>query len=161
MKTAQEIMSNKLITIGMNEPVLEAYKLMQKNKIRHLPVTDDTGYFVGILSDRDIQRCVRFDRDSHSRQLDIELGLDPYLKVAEAMSWPVHKANADVPVRDIALRMLNEKMSSMLVHCPKTGRHGIVTTDDLLKLLISLLDKEPSRLRMAVDSIVEDYYPLS
>ena len=150
-------MSRKLITIGINETVLEAYKVMQKNRIRHLPVQDETGHLVGILSDRDVQRCVRYDRHNRTSHLDVELSLDPKIKIGEAMSWPIHKVDGEVLVRDVALRMLNEKMSSLLVECPRTGRRGIVTTDDLLRLLVSMLDKDPSRLRLAVNAIVEDF----
>jgi signal-transduction protein with cAMP-binding, CBS, and nucleotidyltransferase domain len=158
-KTAQEIMSKKLITVGMNQYVIEAYHLMQKNKIRHLPVVDDRGQLIGILSDRDIQRCIRYDRKSHSAQLDIELNLDPKIQVAEAMSWPVHKTSGEASVRDVALSMLNGKMSSMMIECQTTGKRGIITTDDLLKLLISLLDKDPGRLRLAVNSLLEEFAP--
>lgn len=156
-KSAEDIMSRNLITIGMNQSVVEAYQLMQKNRIRHLPVIDESGVYVGILSDRDVQRCIRFERKSRTHLLDVELNLDPEIRVADAMSWPVHKVHGDVPVRDVAIRMLNEKLSSMLVECPKTGQHGIVTTDDMLRLLVSLLDKDPSRLRMAVDAILDDF----
>lgn len=159
-KTAQDIMSKDLITIGMDESVLDAYRLMQKHKIRHIPVADDSGMLVGILSDRDVQRCVRFNVENRSQAVDIEASLDPKIKTADAMSWPVHKVQGDVPVRDVALRMLNEKMSSMLVECPKTGRRGIITTDDLIRLLVSMLDKDPSRLRLAVNAILEDFTPI-
>lgn len=160
-KTAQEIMSKNLITVGINETVQNAYSTMQRNRIRHLPVTDEAGLLVGILSDRDVQRCIRFEKSNRSPLLDVELSLDPTLKVGDAMSWPLHKVAGTVPVKDVALRMLNEKMSSMLVECPQTGRRGIVTTDDMLRLLITLLDKDPSRLRLAVDSIVEDFTPIA
>lgn len=155
-KTAQEIMSDNLITIDLNETVLAAYQLMQKKRIRHLPVIDDARMFVGILSDRDIQRCIRFDRHSQSRLLDVELNLDPKIKVAEVMSWPVREVDGETSVREIALSMLNEKLSSMLVTCQYSGKRGIVTTDDMLRLLISLLDKDPTRLRLAVNGILED-----
>jgi acetoin utilization protein AcuB len=158
-KTASEIMSKNLITIDLNTSVLEAFQLMQKNRIRHLPVTDDSGDLVGLLSERDVQRCIRYDRESQSSVLDVELNLDPKIKVAEAMSWPIHQVRGDVAVRDVALRMLNEKMSSMIVTCPETGKRGIVTTDDLLRLLISMLDKDPSRLRMAVNTLIDDFIP--
>lgn len=159
-KTAQELMSKELITISMNESVLTGYQLMQKHRIRHLPAVDENGAIVGLLSDRDVQRCIRFDRKAGSTpHLDIELNLDPNIKVFEAMTWPAHKVHGDVPVRDVALRMINEKISSMLVECPKTGRRGILTTDDLLRLLVSMLDKDPSGLRLAVTSLIEDLYP--
>lgn len=158
-KTAQDIMSKDLITIEMDRSVVDAYQMMQRNRIRHLPVADSTGELVGILSDRDLQRCIRYSREHRSSQLDIELSLDPKIKVADVMSWPAHKVSGDTEIRDVAQRMLNEKMSSLLVICPKTHRRGIITTDDLIKMLISMLDKDPSRLRTAVDSLIEDYIP--
>jgi CBS-domain-containing membrane protein len=158
-KTAQEIMSKELITVGMDVTVLEAYRTMQKHRIRHLPVLDESKQIVGLLSDRDVQRCLRVERKNNSAVLDVELSLDPKIRVGEAMSWPVHRVQGDISVRDVALRMLNEKISSMIVSDREAGRTGILTTDDMLRLLINLLEKDPSRLRLAVDSIVDDFYP--
>lgn len=160
-KTAQDIMSKNLITASMDETVLDAYRSMEKYRIRHLPVVDEAGLIVGLLSERDVQRCIRYDHKNRSRELDVELGLDPEIKVADAMSWPVHKVLGNVSVRDVALRMVDEKISSMIVVCPKTGQQGILTTDDLLRLLVSLLEKDPSRLQLAVDSLLVDLYPVS
>lgn len=155
-KTAEEVMSKGLITVLITTPVVEAYSLMKKNNIRHLPVVDDAQKIVGMISDRDIQRCIRYDRHSQSRLLDLELNLDPEIKVYEAMSWPVETIPASTSVRDVALTMINSKFSSMIVECEDSSRRGIITTDDMLKLLISMLDKDPSRLRMAVGGVVYD-----
>jgi hypothetical protein len=67
-----------------------------------------------LLSDRDVQRCVRYDRKNRSNELDIELNLDSSIKVADAMSWPVHRVDGDTPIIDVARRMLNDKISSLL-----------------------------------------------
>ncbi len=161
-KFAQDIMSTHLITIRMDDSVQNAYGKMSKNRIRHLPVVDETGFIIGILSDRDVQRCVRFDRKaSLTNTLDLELNLDPKIRVADAMSWPAHKVDGETPVRDIAIRMLNEKLSSMVVECKRSGRSGIVTTDDLLRLLISLLDKDPGNLRLVISSMLDGTYSVA
>ncbi|MCC6138757.1 MAG: CBS domain-containing protein [Bdellovibrionaceae bacterium] len=155
-KTAEDVMSQDLITVLLTTPVVDAYSIMKKHDIRHLPVVDDVKKIVGMISDRDIQRCVRYDRHSQSRLLDLELNIDAEIKVYEVMSWPVEAIDASTSVRDVALTMLNSKFSSMIVECAQTSRRGIITTDDLLKLLISMLDKDPSRLRMAVGGVVYD-----
>lgn len=155
-KTAEEIMSKNLITVLVTTSVAEANEMMKKHKIRHLPVVDAGKKIVGIVSDRDIQRCVRYDKHSQSKFLDLELSIDRDLKVCDVMSWPAASVDASTSVRDVALTMLNSKFSSMIVECSETSRQGIITTDDLLRLLISLLEKDPTRLRLAVGGMVYD-----
>jgi len=79
-------------SIASTAPVDEALEFMRKEKIRHLPVTDD-GNLVGIISDRDIKLVLGPDfaypdpgkitvreamiRDSYI--VDLEAGLDTVL----------------------------------------------------------------------------------
>ena len=50
----KDLMSHCPITIGPTTPVLEAYRLMQAQRVRHLLVLDH-GRLAGIVSDRDIR----------------------------------------------------------------------------------------------------------
>ena len=43
-------------TIGSNAPVTEALSMMERSHLRRLPVIDDTGCLVGILSHADLTR---------------------------------------------------------------------------------------------------------
>src|SRR2546426_9196882 len=60
MKTPQEyrsvrdLMTPAPLSVSPNTPVNEARALMQRHRIRHLPVLED-GRLVGIVSDRDIR----------------------------------------------------------------------------------------------------------
>ncbi|EWG07422.1 MAG: hypothetical protein ASUL_05501 [Candidatus Aramenus sulfurataquae] len=55
---AEEVMTAHLITIKADSPVTGALSLMRTYNIRHLPVVDDNGNLVGIISIRDIARAL-------------------------------------------------------------------------------------------------------
>ncbi|MDR3402160.1 MAG: CBS domain-containing protein [Chthoniobacter sp.] len=50
-----EIMSARLVTVGLDDSVGECMRLMTEKRVRHLPVMED-GDFVGILSIGDVVR---------------------------------------------------------------------------------------------------------
>ena len=60
----QEIMTAKVITVGQDEPVTAAARLLRRWNLGALPVTDSTGRLRGVLTDRDIVlRCLALDND--------------------------------------------------------------------------------------------------
>ncbi|WP_456472022.1 CBS domain-containing protein [Methanocaldococcus sp.] len=52
----EEVMSKNLITINKNATINEAAKIMTKHKVKRLPVVDDNGELVGIITQDDIVR---------------------------------------------------------------------------------------------------------
>ena len=52
----EDIMTKDLILVKENEGLSKAAYLMSENNIRHLPVVDEKGDLVGIISARDIAR---------------------------------------------------------------------------------------------------------
>ncbi len=53
-----EVMSKPLITISQNSTIKEATDLMQQNNIRRLPIVDNKGKLVGIITAKDILRSI-------------------------------------------------------------------------------------------------------
>jgi len=53
-----ELMSKPLITINQNSSIKEATDLMQQNNIRRLPVLDNKGELVGIITAKDILKSM-------------------------------------------------------------------------------------------------------
>ncbi|MBL7716328.1 MAG: CBS domain-containing protein [Bdellovibrionales bacterium] len=134
---ANEVMSKHLITIGYEDALEAAYEKMQNKRIRHLAVADEFGAVIGVISDRDIQRAMKPKKNKY----DMEYTFDSKHRVKDYMSFPALQVRADVQVAEIVERMLKEKVSAFLV----TERHtpvGIVTTDDLLKLLGRILQED-------------------
>jgi CBS domain-containing protein len=76
-----EVMTKPLITVNPNTSVKDAVSLMEQKDIRRLPVIDDKGQMVGIITAKDIFKAVmktfketRKDQDLMSEGFDL-LGL--------------------------------------------------------------------------------------
>ena len=149
-------MTANVVTIRAEDTLDIAYAKMVRHEIRHLPVLDVQGNLVGILSDRDIQRSLKSqisyggpDGDFRSESCDF----DPNTTVADYMTWPVKTLDKDVRLDIAAQRMMNEKISAFLVTENKKIV-GILTTDDLLRVLISFLEKPQAGVRMTVNELM-------
>jgi acetoin utilization protein AcuB len=154
--STHEIMSAKLVTIHYQAPVTDAYRLMKERNIRHLPVVDDEGQVVGLMSDRDVQRAMKPKKGVRLEE-SLSYEFDPQFEVKDFMSWPVRSVEESVHVVEVAQRMLSEKVSAFLVMSAHRHPVGIVTTDDLLRLLISLMTKEPGGLRHSLSSLLDEF----
>ena len=63
-RTAGEAMSTPAITIGPNRPVADAAALMMDEQVNRLPVVDDAGVLIGIVTRADLVRAfVRTDAE--------------------------------------------------------------------------------------------------
>jgi CBS-domain-containing membrane protein len=146
-KMARDIMSKDLISVEAGDSLRKCYQLMKENGIRHLPVTHQHNEVVGILSDRDLQRAmvrVSDTPDLLQSNLNPEESNYEFPEGAIAqdyMSWPVRTVAESQSLEATAEMMLQEKLSALLVKTSNGRIHGIITTDDLLELLVALLRK--------------------
>jgi len=53
----EQIMSKEVLTVPQDARLAQVAQLMRDKKVRHLPVVDDKGVLVGIVSNRDVQRA--------------------------------------------------------------------------------------------------------
>ena len=58
VKKVKEVMSKQITTIHIDEPILEAESLMKLKDISRLPVIDNKGNLIGIISKGDIFRAL-------------------------------------------------------------------------------------------------------
>ncbi len=135
-KTVGEVMKTELTTLEEDATLLDAALLMRSGGVRHLPVVRD-GRAVGVLSDRDVQRA--------SPSMFSNLTPEEYNRMFETI--PVIK----VMVRDplsippetsllaAAQQMFEHKIGSLLVTGPDRRLIGIVTTTDLMRVLVDAL----------------------
>lgn len=149
---AADIMTKQLLTIRFDATLSEAHGLMQGKRIRHLPVVDATGTSIGILSDRDLQRAMKPSGGLGAQAVEF----DPAFQVKDFMSWPVLTVFEATPVYEVAERMLREKLSAYLVVDANRCALGIVTSDDMIKLLMLFLARDPSRVRLSLATVLDD-----
>jgi CBS domain-containing protein len=53
---ASDVMTRKVLSINASAPIMEAVQLMMQNRVSGLPVVDDTGNLVGIVTEGDFLR---------------------------------------------------------------------------------------------------------
>lgn len=143
MKTIKEVMTPELVSISINSKMAEAAELMMKHRIRHLPVKNENGEVVGILSSKDISIYDRFRRSD----------------VGFFMNSPVLSIEQSATVKTAALKLLENKISCLMVCDSSENVVGIITTDDLLWYLVEKIDHEPkSRLESLAGSRVAEAF---
>jgi CBS domain-containing protein len=64
-----EIMTEKVITVALNQSIDECMKLMTDNHIRHLPVVDDKR-LVGVIAIGDVLKAIIAEQQSTINQLE-------------------------------------------------------------------------------------------
>lgn len=159
MIQTQDIMTRKLVTTSPDEPLYRAHDFMKRNAIRHLPVADKMGKIIGMLSDRDVQRAmiirmVEAPEGSTSEALVQDQCFHPGSSVGEYMHSPVRTFQTSDSLRSVVDCMLSEKISSVLIS--KNGQiAGILTTDDLLRVLRTKLDDSLEDARVEVGTVFD------
>lgn len=124
--TIQKYMTVTPHSIGSDQTLATAAKMMREHRIRHLPVLEG-GKLLGVITDRDLKFVETF------RDVDPER-----LTVAEAMTEEPYTVAPDTPLDVVARTMAAEKYGSAIV---MQNRHvvGIFTTVDACQALSELL----------------------
>lgn len=124
-------MTRNPVTIGPDTPVQEAYRIFREYEIRHLPVVDNRGRLIGLVSDHDIGSLLfQRLRDDQPRELGT---------VESVMTRNVVCIPADEPMSKTALLLHNRKFGCLPVVGDDEELLGIITTNDMLEILIALL----------------------
>lgn len=125
--TAKDLMTKKLVTISQKATLDQAEKLMLEKRFRHLPVVDEENCVVGIISDRDVQNF------SYAVNTSVEF----------FMTTPVLYIEQNCPLSTAIYKMLENKISCLIVTVDDDEVGGLITTDDLLLYLASLCNNKP------------------
>jgi acetoin utilization protein AcuB len=124
--TIQKFMTTAPHTVGADQTLAQAQKMMKEYSIRHLPVLEG-GAVVGIISEHDINFMLSF------KGVDLKNE-----KVNQAMTTEPIMVEIEAPLDEICREMAERKMGSVLVQ----DNHklvGIFTWVDALKSMDELL----------------------
>lgn len=116
-----DIMSDRVVTIGQDEPVIAAARLLKRYNLGALPVTDDSGNLKGMLTDRDIvMRCVSIGSDTRQT------------RVRDIMTCGVITAQPEVEV-SAAARMMGEDQIRRIPVVDKGKLVGMFSLGDMAR----------------------------
>ena len=77
--TAADLMTKPAVTIGPDEPVSQAARLMYSRRVKRLPVTDENGALVGIVSRADVLSVYSRPDEDIRHEIIQDLILETYL----------------------------------------------------------------------------------
>ncbi len=117
---ARDIMTDHPRTIGPDEAVGDAAKILESMDVRHLPVVDARGALVGMLTDRDI-RNIRVPAVPAGETVDSSF-LRSRLPVARVMSTDLVSVSPETNVGEIIDKLVERKIGAV----PVVDAHGVL-----------------------------------
>ncbi len=131
----KERMSQPVITVAPDLPIMEALNLMKDEKIRRTPVVKNDK-LVGIISDKDLLNASPSDATSLS-VWEINYLLSQ-ISVKEVMSRHVCTVGENTPIEEAARIMADNKIGGLPVTLDEQVV-GLITETDLFKIFLELM----------------------
>ncbi|HLR51267.1 MAG TPA: acetoin utilization AcuB family protein [Candidatus Avamphibacillus sp.] len=127
----EQIMKTEVVTLPPTATIAEALQLLQKHRIRHIPIVNKNNNVIGIVSDRDVRDASPsiFETDSEKLELQYEINT--------IMSQPVVTIHPLDFVEEIAKIFYDKEFASLPV-VQNNQLVGMVTEKDMLHTLIQL-----------------------
>ncbi len=142
----RQFMSTDLFTVHPDDLVDLAASVMDWRHIRHVPVEDDAGNLVGLVSHRDLLRML--GQGHHNRP-------SMHLAVRDIMKTDLVTITPDTPTVDALLIMRDRKVGCLPVVL-KGRLVGLVTAYDFLSLSAEIIERELRDSREQISSDVGD-----
>ena len=132
--TVSKNMTINPVTTTPDMGVFEAFELMKNEGVQRLPVLDNDGNLVGIISEKNITSAAA---DRKVSIVEFALLLSK-IKVGDVMTKEVITVSIDDPV-ELAARKMSDNDISILPVVDNDGKLvGIVSRSDLFRLLLEL-----------------------
>jgi CBS domain-containing membrane protein len=137
MLTVAEIMTRQPFTLGPDDTVESARQMMAQHHIRHIPVVNDSGILVGLITQRDVLAAQ--DSTVLNPAAD-ESSRDRYVAISAVMTTPVQTTDESASLRGTALHLLEHKLGCLPV--VSDGKLvGIITDSDFVTVAINLMEQ--------------------
>ena len=128
-----EIMTTKVITIGMDDTLGQIQKLFGKHKFHHVLIVEDAE-LIGVISDRDILKEISPYINTLSEDFRARKTLTK--KAHQIMTRNPITVEPDILVEDAASIMLTKNISCLPVVSSSGKIKGILSLKDILNFYI-------------------------
>ncbi|WP_300883119.1 CBS and ACT domain-containing protein, partial [uncultured Desulfovibrio sp.] len=145
----QNWMTAEVIAVTPETSLLKIGKLMRDNNVRRLPVLDDKGHVIGIISDRDVRDA------SPSKATTLDMYEMHYLlaelKAKDIMTPRPFTVKPTDSVEKAAMLMLDNKFGGLPV-VEESGRMvGIISDQDVFKALVSITGVREGGIQLGIE----------
>ena len=146
---ARDVMSGEVIAVSPKAAIIDAAKLMLDNRISGLPVIDDRGRLVGVVTEGDLLRRVEIGTQTEcaggffSSELAHQFLKSYGQYVEDVMTTKVASVLVNTPLVEIArlLQLMKLKRVPVIEHDEVVG---IVSRADVLRALVGARPGRPS-----------------
>ncbi|KAL9658760.1 hypothetical protein ABK040_005915 [Willaertia magna] len=140
-KTCAELkgsFATKLVTVHPTTTLDKCLMEMVENDVRHLPVVDDNGKLVGIVSERDIRLVI--GSPLIHKDMDIKKEIEEFSKqtASAIMTKSVFTVKGTDPIVEAAKIMRVSRVGALPIVDDQDQVIGILTRTDMLDQLIRL-----------------------
>ena len=160
---AHQIMTKDVITVTPHTTIEEAAKIMLRTHISGLPVVDDAGGLVGIVSESDFLRRNEIGT-GRKRPAWLQFFMGPGKaasdfvrergrKVEDVMTPDPITADEETPLEEL-VRLMEKNDIKRLPVMSGTILKGIVTRSNLLQAVASMAQRFPTRLPTTTTSAI-------
>jgi acetoin utilization protein AcuB len=140
----KERMSQPIISVAPDLPIMEALNLMRREQIRRAPVMKN-GKMIGIVSEKDLLDASPSDATSLSVwEINYLISRVP---VSDVMTREVLTLQEDTPIEEAARIMVDNKIGGVPVMKGKTVI-GLITETDLFKCFLELMGARDPGIRV-------------
>ncbi len=147
--TAGDAMTADVVSMESDDVLGSAKDMLQQHRFRHIPIVDEQGALVGIISDRDILRQLPFagkrppkdsgEFRSHLFKVD-GLSISLEIPLERIMTREVSCVLAETKLSNAALTMQKQKISCLAVVEGDRKLCGIITVVDIMRSLLPLYE---------------------
>jgi signal-transduction protein with cAMP-binding, CBS, and nucleotidyltransferase domain len=120
----EDYMTTTTVTMNFKNSVLDIAKKMLAENISSIPITDDEGEIIGILTERDMIKIIANELPPSG------------ISAMSLMSFPTVKVKKKAPIEEAAKIMATKKLRHLIVE-DTYGKNvvGIITVSDLARYL--------------------------
>ncbi len=133
-KVAAEVMTPGPVTVDARTPLPRIAEIMTHRRLKRLPVVDEHGALVGVVSRLDLLRTASggFERKEPAAS---EMGLKGNVPLAQVMRSDVPTVHPDTPLPEVFQAVISTRLNRALVVDSDRRVVGIVTDAEMLERL--------------------------
>ena len=148
--TAADVMTRDPVVVAAGTPLPAVAELMARRRLKRLPVVDERGALVGMVSRLDLLRTAASGLSSTAPQA-VELGLSREQPLARAMRRDVPTVHPDTPLPEVFQAIISTRLNRAFVVDADRRVVGLVSDAELIERVTPAL--RPGALRALMNRL--------
>jgi CBS domain-containing membrane protein len=138
--TVKEVMTSPVISVNLDSPFREIVKILQEQRIRHVPIINAIHEVVGIMSQRDLYKLQPPHKNEDGVWVyDYDM-IDGFV-LNQVMTQNPLTLSLETPVAQAIAVMVRNKYGCIPIVDAKKKLCGIITQFDILKIAFDILQE--------------------